>query len=121
MPALAPMLSPEWEWVLPPSGVGLLLPAPELLGEEVVEGGIVDVMVLLLDVKTVTEALLESVEIASVEVEPDVAVVELFVLEVEELSSLLVELELCGVAVDPAAVEEVGDAAEEVGVWPASN
>jgi len=111
MPALAPKLSPEPVLLL--SGVVLLLPAAVLLDKDVV-GAIDDVLVivLLFDVKTVTEPLPESVEVASVEVEPDVAVAELGVLE--ELSPALVESELCVCTVDP-------DAEEEVGVWPVKN
>lgn len=92
-----------------PNGVVLLLPVAVPLGEEVVEGAIDDVITLLLDVNTVTEALPEFVEAAFVELGPDVAAAELGALE--ELPSTLVETELCVGAVDP-------DAGEEVGMWP---
>ena len=112
MPALAPTLSPEP--VLPPSGVVLLLLAPVPPCEEVVVSAIDDVIVLLLDVKTVTETLPEPVEAAPAELGlgPDVAVT--WVGALDELSSALVEPEFCVGAVDP-------DAGEEVGVWPAKN
>jgi len=110
MPTLAPKLSPEP--VPPPSGVVLLLPATVLPGIEVVVSAIDDVITLLLDVKTVTEALPASVEATSVEVGPDVAVAELGALE--ELSSALVEPELCVGLVNT-------DAGGEVGIWPTKN
>jgi hypothetical protein len=110
MPTLAPKLSPEP--VPPPSGVGLLLLATVLLGEEVAVCAIDDVITLLFVVKTVIEALPEPVEpaeLACAEAGPDVAVVELGALE--EPSSALVEPELFVCVVNP-------DAGEEVGIWP---
>ena len=108
MPALAPELSPEL--VLLPRGVVVPLLPTALLGEEVVVT-IDEVIVLLPDVKTVTETLPETMEGAFVEVRPDVAVGELGVLA--ELSAL-VEPELFVGAAD-------ADAGGEVGIWPAKN
>ena len=109
MPALAPKLSPE---LAAPSGVVLLLLETVALGTEVAVGAIDDVIVLLFDVKTVIEALPESVWAGSIVVRPDVTVAE-FGLFVEPFS-VLVEPEFCVCAADL----ETGEA---VGIWPTKN
>lgn len=108
------------------------LAPPATEAGEVVEGVTVDVNVVPLDVKTVTEPLLASVasvEVALSEGGPDVVVAELHAAaeelcapaEVdapEELSPALglVEAEFCDGAADPEA-----EAREELGKWPTKN
>lgn len=112
MPLFAPELRPEW--VPLPEGVVPLLPPPVSPDTVVVEGvpDDVDVMVLPLDVKVVTKALVEPPEDAFGRVVPDVAAAELGALE---------ELVLPELKPDPLDGAADADAGEEVGLWPAKN
>ena len=114
MPMLAPKLSPEP--VLPPAEVLPLSPPPVATAEEIVEGAMMtdDAIVLPLDVKAEMEVLPETVEIAFVEVGPDVAELELGAPEELPAAPVLVESELPDGATDP-------DAGTEEGTWSSRN